>query len=162
MDETAGSYDVISIGAGLGGLAASASRSCCSRRPLLYRRRRLYGGLCWILGFSAGDSIEQAASYLSYSEGEHGSADQKLRLGALTAMHNAGRFFGQAGIPLEVVPRNPDVFYPQSPGSVASGRMFEAFLPGTALGRWRDRSCRALYRIGLTHHEFYGSDLSAT
>lgn len=170
MAGTADSYDVICIGAGLGGLAAAVRARALGLSVLLLEASPFIGGgaaysggLCWIPGLSEGDSIEAGAAYLAYAEGEHGFADEDLRLGVLAAIRDAARFYGGAGIPLDVVPGNPDVFYPQAPGSVAAGRMFEAALAGEALGDWRARLMPSPhYRIGLTHHEFYGPDLDAT
>lgn len=169
MSETAGSHDVICVGAGLGGLAAAVrakdlglSVLLLEASPFVGGAAAYSGGLCWIPGLGDGDSIEAAASYLAYAEGEHGFADEDLRLGVLAAMRDGARFYRRAGIPLDVVPGNPDVFYPQAPGSVSSGRMFEASLAGEALGGWRDGLMPSPhYRIGLTHHEFYGPDLDA-
>lgn len=169
MAETADSHDVICIGAGLGGLAAAVrarhlglSVLLLEASPFIGGGAAYSGGLCWIPGLGEGDSIEAGAAYLAYAEGEHGFADEGLRLGVLAAMRDAARFYGRAGISLDVVPGNPDVFYPQAPGSVSAGRMFEASLAGEALGDWRDRLMPSPhYRIGLTHHEFYGPDLDA-
>lgn len=169
MAETADSHDVICIGAGLGGLAAAVrarhlglSVLLLEASPFIGGGAAYSGGLCWIPGLGEGDSIEAGAAYLAYAEGEHGFADEGLRLGVLAAMRDAARFYGRAGISLDVVPGNPDVFYPQAPGSVSAGRMFEASLAGKALGDWRDRLMPSPhYRIGLTHHEFYGPDLDA-
>lgn len=169
MAEAADSHDVICIGAGLGGLAAAVrarhlglSVLLLEASPFIGGGAAYSGGLCWIPGLGEGDSIEAGAAYLAYAEGEHGFADGGLRLGVLAAMRDAARFYGRAGISLDVVPGNPDVFYPQAPGSVSAGRMFEASLAGEALGDWRDRLMPSPhYRIGLTHHEFYGPDLDA-
>lgn len=169
MAETADSHDVICIGAGLGGLAAAVrarhlglSVLLLEASPFIGGGAAYSGGLCWIPGLGEGDSIEAGAAYLAYAEGEHGFADGGLRIGVLAAMRDAARFYGRAGISLDVVPGNPDVFYPQAPGSVSAGRMFEASLAGEALGDWRDRLMPSPhYRIGLTHHEFYGPDLDA-
>lgn len=170
MATASDTHDVICIGAGLGGLAAAVrarhlnlSVLLLEASPFIGGGAAYSGGLCWIPGFSEGDGIEAAAAYLAHAEGEHGFADEELRLRVLTAMRDAARFYDQEGISLNVVPGNPDVFYPQAPGSVSSGRMFEASLPGKALGEWRGRVMPSPhYRIGLTHHEFYGPDLDAT
>lgn len=170
MAETAESYDVICIGAGLGGLAAAVRARHLGLSILLLETSSFIGGgtaysggLCWIPGLSEGDSIEAAAVYLAHAEGEHGFADEELRRGVLTSMRDAARFYRGAGVPLDVVPGNPDVFYPRAPGSVSDGRMFEACLPGKALGDWRGHIMPCPhYRIGLTHHESYGPHLDAT
>jgi hypothetical protein len=165
---SAGTYDVICIGAGLGGLAAAVRARSLGLSVLLLEASPFIGGgaaysggLCWIPGVSEGDNIEAGAQYLDYAEGEHGFADTRLRREVLAAIRDAAAFYGEAGVPLAVVPGNPDVFYPQAPGSVASGRMFEASVEGSRLGQWRSRLMPSPhYRIGLTHHEFYGPDLT--
>lgn len=162
-------HDVICIGAGLGGLAAAVrarhlglSVLLLEASPFIGGGAAYSGGLCWIPGISEGDSIEAGADYLAYAEGEHGFADTALRQDVLSAIGESARFYMEAGIPLQVVPGNPDVFYPQAPCSVASGRMYEAAIDGVQLGPWRAKLMPSPhYRIGLTHHEAYGPDLSA-
>ena len=163
------SYDVVCIGAGLGGLAAAVSAQRLGLTVLLLESSPFIGGgaaysggLCWIPGVSDGDTLEAGEAYLGYAEGEHHFADKALRADVLAAIHEAALFYEKAGIDLQLVPGNPDVFYPQAPGSGASGRMFEAALQGAALGAWRERLIPSPhYRIGLTHHEAYGPDLDA-
>ncbi len=160
-------YDVICIGAGLGGLAAAVRARHLGLSVLLLEASDFIGGgaaysggLCWIPGISEDDSLDEGAAYLAYAEGEHGFGDEALRLDVLTAMRDSLRFFRDAGVALDVVPGNPDVHHPHAPGSKASGRMFEASLPGASLGALRSLLMPSPhYRIGLTHHEFYGGKL---
>lgn len=162
-------YDVICIGAGLGGLAAAIrarhlglSVLLLEASPFIGGGAAYSGGLCWIPSLEDGQPIEMADEYLAYAEGEQAFADTGLRREVLAAIRDAARFYLEAGVPLEVVPGNPDVYYPKAPGSVGSGRMFEARVEGAQLGPWRGRLMPSPhYRIGLTQHQMFGSGLDA-
>jgi 3-oxosteroid 1-dehydrogenase len=159
--------DVVCVGAGLGGLAAAVRATHLGLSVMLLEAAPYFGGgaaysggLCWIPGVSDEGSIEAADAYLTFAEGEQGFADKALRRDVLTAMRDAALFYIANGVCLEVVPGNPDALFPQAPGSVASGRMFEAAIEGGALGPWRRHLMPSPhYRIGLTHHEAYSGHL---
>lgn len=158
-------FDVICIGGGLGGLAAGMRASDLGLSVLVLERADFVGGgaaysggLCWVPGRSddePADSVEAADAYLGYVQGARES-DEGLRRAVLESARDAVDYFTSAGIPLEVVPGNPDVYYPHAPGSTASGRMLECAVAGRTLGEWRKRLLPSPhYRIGLRHSEFF-------
>ena len=158
-------FDVICIGGGLGGLAAAVRASDLGMSVLVLERADFVGGgaaysggLCWVPGRSdhePPDSVEAADAYLDYVQGAR-DCDEELRRAVLESARDAVDYFTDAGIPLEVVPGNPDVYYPHAPGSTATGRMLECAVGGESLGLWRQQLLPSPhYRIGLRHSEFF-------
>ena len=158
--------DVVIVGGGLGGLAGAVSAASAGLSVVILEKSQWIGGgaaysggLCWIPGLE-GDSLSAAHSYIRYAQGER-SFDEDLLEGVLRAMADAAIHYRICGVGLEIVPDNPDVYYPQAPGSVASGRMWECVQDGGGLGPWR----RAIlptphYRIGMRHSELFQPGLS--
>lgn len=158
--------DVVIVGGGLGGLAGAVSAASAGLSVVILEKSRWIGGgaaysggLCWIPGLE-GDSLTAAHDYIRYAQGER-SFDEGLLEGVLWAMADAAVHYRVCGVGLEVVPDNPDVYYPQAPGSVSSGRMWECVQEGGDLGLWR----RAIlptphYRIGMRHSELFQAGLT--
>lgn len=154
--------DVVCVGAGLGGLSAAVRAHDLGRSVVVVEASEYVGGgaaysggLCWLPGVSRGDSLDAAEEYLAHAEGERGVGGTQ-RSAYLAAMRAAAFWCSDVGIDLEVVPDNPDVYYPIAPGSLGSGRMFEVAVPGRRLGAWRERLLPSPhYRIGLRHSELY-------
>lgn len=160
--------DVIIIGGGLGGLAGALSASALGLNSIILEKSAWIGGgasysggLCWVPGLGS-DSIPDAYRYIEYAQGER-YFDEALLLTVLQAMADAIDFYRTSGVRLEIVKGNPDVYYPNAPGSVASGRMWECVEDGRSLGSWRDRILPTPhYRIGLRHSELFKEGLSDT
>ncbi|MBD8664224.1 FAD-binding protein [Rhizobium sp. CFBP 8752] len=159
--------DLICIGGGLGGMAA-AIRAHDRGLSVMILESSAYvgggaaysGGLCWLPGMIGQDSAEAGNDYLTHVEGEKTGSDPQKRLAMIGSMVEAAQYFRQAGINLDVVAGNPDVFYPAAKGSVGSGRMFESAVSASALGEWRERLMPSPhYRIGLRHRELYDDAL---
>jgi 3-oxosteroid 1-dehydrogenase len=164
-------FDVVCVGGGLGGLAAALSAQAHGMSALVLEKSSYVGGgaaysggLCWVPGLDETvppDSLEAACAYLDHVQGER-ACDEALRLSVVRAMRDAVRVYRDLGVPLEVVPGNPDVYHPQAPGSTASGRMLESALDGSSLGSWRARLLPSPhYRIGLRHSEMFDATRSS-
>jgi len=165
IDQPDTEFDVICIGGGLGGLAAAICATDHGLTVLVLERSAFVGGgaaysggLCWVPGLEESDppdTLEAAEAYLGYVQGNR-TYDPDLRRSTLQASRDAVRYFRDAGIPLEVVPGNPDVYFPNAPGSTASGRMLECAVDGHSLVEWRGRLLPSPhYRIGLRHGELF-------
>jgi hypothetical protein len=160
--------DVVCVGAGLGGLAAAIRAHDLGLSVLLLESSSYVGGgaaysggLYWLPGLGEGDTLEAANEYLGYVEGERAVGGGNNRARLLSFMSEAARYYMSVGVNLDVVPGNPDVFYPDAPGSTASGRMFESAIAGPMLGEWRSKLMPSPhYRIGLRHRELYDDTLS--
>ncbi|MEX2289022.1 MAG: FAD-dependent oxidoreductase [Mycobacteriales bacterium] len=160
-------FDLVCVGGGLGGLAAALSAQAHGLSALVLEKSSYLGGgaaysggLCWVPGLDETvppDSLNAACAYLDHVQGER-ECDEALRLSVVRAMRDATRAYRELGVPLEVVPGNPDVYHPQAPGSTASGRMLECAVDGSSLGSWRTRLMPSPhYRIGLRHSEMFDS-----
>lgn len=158
-------FDVVCVGGGLGGLAAALSAQAHGLSALVLEKSSYVGGgaaysggLCWAPGLDGTvppDTLAAGCEYLEYVQGDRES-DQPLRQSMLRSIRDAVRFYRDAGVPLQVVPGNPDVYHPQAPGSTASGRMLECAVEGDSLGMWRARLMPSPhYRIGLRHSEMF-------
>lgn len=158
--------DVVIVGGGLGGLAGAVSAASAGLSVVILEKSQWVGGgaaysggLCWIPGLED-DSLGAAHAYIRYAQGER-SFDDDLLEGVLRAMADSAAHYRICGVGLEIVPDNPDVYYPQAPGSVSSGRMWECVQDGGDLGSWR----RAIlptphYRIGMRHSELFQAGLT--
>lgn len=159
--------DVLLVGGGLGGLAGAVSAASVGLSSVVLEKSgwigggaSYSGGLCWVPGVE-GDSLQAAHDYIRYAQGERGF-DEELLHGVLEAMSDAVVHYRVCGVGLEVVPGNPDVYYPKAPGSVDSGRMWECTQQGKDLGAWRQVVLPTPhYRIGLRHAELFEAGLSA-
>ncbi|MET8352501.1 FAD-dependent oxidoreductase [Micromonospora sp. NPDC005206] len=160
-------YDLICVGGGLGGLAAAARAASSGLRVLVIEASQYLGGggaysggLMWAPGAPDGDppdSVDAADAYLRYAQGERNS-DGDLRREILSSAQEALAFYRSLGIDFEVVPGNPDVYYPDAPGSMPSGRMLECAIEGARLQRLRSHlSPSPHYRAGLRHRELFDS-----
>lgn len=154
--------DLICIGGGLGGLAAAVSASRLGLSTLILEKSSWIGGgasysggLCWIPG-QGSDSIENAKTYIAHVQGER-HYDGELLSHVLTSMSESVAAYIDSGVALEVVPNNPDVYFPAAPGSVSSGRMWECSEYRNSLNNWSDQLMPSPhYRIGLRHSELFG------
>ena len=163
-------YDLVCVGGGLGGLAAAARAAALGLDVLVVEASDTVGGcgaysggLLWAPGAEGADppdSVEAADAYLAYVQGER-TSDTVLRREVLQAAREAVALSADLGVAFEVVPGNPDVFFPQAPGSTATGRMLEVAVDGADLGALRPLLTPSPhYRTGLRHRELFGSGRS--
>lgn len=158
--------DVVLVGGGLGGLAGAVSAASLGlsavileKSPWIGGGAAYSGGLCWLPGLDD-DPLSSAFDYIQYAQGER-AFDSELLQGVLEAMADAAVHYRVCGIDLDVVPGNPDVYYPKAPGSRASGRMWECTQEGPALGPWRSLILPTPhYRIGVRHSELFEAELT--
>lgn len=161
MDE----YDVICVGAGLGGLAAALRAHDEGASVLVLERSAMVGGVAaysggfvWVgdnhLGNSA-DSIEATERYLDHVQGGSRPVDRVARRHYLEAAARATAWFTDAGVPFQLIRNAADLYHP-GPGSTSEGRLLEVTLAGSELGEWREvLRPSPYYRTGITRDEMY-------
>jgi 3-oxosteroid 1-dehydrogenase len=162
MENEVDEVDVVCVGGGLGGLAAAATAVSLGLRCAVVEASSYVGGagaysggLLWA-PLEPDDDVDAGDRYLAAVQGER-AGDDRLRRAVLEAAVEALGAYRDLGVPVEVVPDNPDVFHPGAPGSRASGRMWEVAVPGARLGRLRPLlQPTPHYRVGLRHRELYG------
>lgn len=158
-------FDVICIGAGLGGLAAAIRAHDLGGRVLVLERSDMVGGVaaysggfCWVGANhlnEAGDSITDVEAYLDHVQGQGRPLDKAARRNYLESAIEATKWFAEAGVPFNLIRNAPDLYDPCS-GSTAQGRLIECAVPGSELGEWRARLRPSpYYRTGVTRDESY-------
>ncbi|WP_191681776.1 FAD-dependent oxidoreductase [Janibacter melonis] len=157
-------YDVVCVGAGLGGLAAALRAHDLGARVLVLERSDMVGGVaaysggwCWA-GASHldphGDTLEATEDYLDHVQGDR-QVDRSARRAFLESAVRATNGLADAGIPFSLVRRGADLYSP-APGSTSEGRLFECVVPGEDLGAWRSRLRPSVYyRTGVSRDEAY-------
>jgi succinate dehydrogenase/fumarate reductase flavoprotein subunit len=169
--------DLLCVGGGLGGLAAAVRAADLGLEVLILEKSSLIGG---VAGYSGGvvwvgdnhlqqevgleDSAADVARYLGWAAGDGVAVDEKLRSTFIQRAAEAVAYFHSCGIAFQSTDL-PDQYYPDAPGSKATGRILEVVTAGSALGQWRDycRSSPHFRLVGLTHREIkeVGGDLVA-
>lgn len=168
-------YDVICIGAGLGGLAAAVRAHDLGARVLVLERSTMIGGVaaysggfCWVgdnpLDPAGTDSLSATESYLDHVQGPGRPVDTTARLAYLRAAVEATRWFADAGVPLSLIRSAGDLYAPCE-GSTEQGRLLECVVAGAELGTWREHLRPSVYyRTGVSRDEIYhvlGGDVAA-
>lgn len=164
--------DVIVVGAGLGGMAASIAAAARGADVVLLEKGHQVGGAAafsggqvWVGGNhvaeragiedSATDTLEYVAAAASRDEA---SLDHRLARQWIDGARTAARWFEDAGvIEWEMVPDYPDYYYPDLPGSRATGRYLTgAPFEGARLGADRDRLLVSPhFPVGITYPEMF-------
>jgi len=164
--------DVIVVGAGLGGMAAAIAAAAHGADVVLLEKGRQVGGAAafsggqvWVGGNhvaeregiedSAADTLAYVAAAASRDEA---SLDRRLAEQWIDGARTAARWFEEAGvIEWEVVPDYPDYYYPDLPGSRATGRYLTgAPFEGSRLGDDRDRLLVSPhFPVGITYREMF-------
>lgn len=139
-------YDLITLGAGAGGMTAAAVAAAEGLRVLVIEKSRyvggttaISGGMVWIPANSkmaeAGmpDTTEQARLYLQHTV--PGRFNEKLRSVFLASADNAIAYLERkTSVRLKPVKTYPD-YYPDLPGATTGGRVLEPVpFDGRALG----------------------------
>lgn len=172
-DEQQADWDVICIGAGIGGLTSAVTAHEMGLRPLVIEKTPKIGGVggisggqVWVpvnhLARAAGiaDSAEAATAYMMHAGGGHG--DERMARHYCSRVAEAVEFLGEkAGLRWVLVPV-PDNFAgcPGADGALEGGRLMEVdVLPGAVLGEDRLRTRRE--RNVATATEVFTGSVSA-
>lgn len=130
--------DLVSVGAGAGGLAASITAASEGLRALVLEKDSKLGGVTaysqgevWVGGnhheeeLGIEDSARETAEYLHFL-GAGGLADEELQRSFLENSLAAVRFLEEkADLAFQVIRDRPDYFFPHGPGSKREGRYLE-------------------------------------
>ncbi|NDU76818.1 FAD-binding protein [Actinomadura sp. DSM 109109] len=159
--------DLLCVGGGLGGLAAAVRAHDLGAEVLIAERSAMVGGVAaysggfvWVgADEPAGDSLSAAEAYLDHVQGEGRPVDLAARRAYLRRAVEATRWYGEAGIPFEVIRGCPDLYHP-APGSTEEGRLLECAVAGGSLGAWRDRLRPSpYYETGVSRNDLYAHAL---
>jgi 3-oxosteroid 1-dehydrogenase len=144
-------YDVIVVGSGAAGVAASLTASELSLTSVVLEKAEKLGGisanawgLIWVgcnhLAEAAGiaDSREEVLAYMHFL-GAGSESEERLQA-LVDTSPKALRFFEEAGIRFRLCLGLTDHYYDFAPGSSARGRSLEVEpSSGADLGEWQDR-----------------------
>jgi 3-oxosteroid 1-dehydrogenase len=151
MAPTAEPFDVIVLGAGIGGLSAALAAREHGLRPLLIEKSGQIGGttsdsygLIWVgdnhLMRKAGqaDARDDIIRYMTFLGGGELSEDRMLAL--VDRSPEAMTFYESCGIPFRLIDGLVDHYFGVVPGARGAGRTMEApLISGFELGDWRDK-----------------------
>ncbi|WP_297494846.1 FAD-binding protein [Acidocella sp.] len=161
--------DFVSIGSGIGGLAAAITAHDHGMKALILERSDQLGGVTalsmgevWVAGnhlaraLGSDDSPESGFRYLKRLSMGYGSdlAILNKTVHAPLALHY---FEEKIGLRMAVIRDCPDYYYGRVDDSVAEGRMLEAvpFL-GKTLGEWQAKTrLSPQMPYGMTHHDMF-------
>jgi 3-oxosteroid 1-dehydrogenase len=163
-------YDLICLGAGIGGLTGAITAHEFGLRPLVIEKTGKIGGVggisggqCWVpvnhLAAAAGitDSVDNATAYLMYAGG--GFGDKRMARHYCARAGEVVKFLAdKAGLQWVLVPV-PDNFAgcPGADGALESGRLLEVdAFPGALLGDDRTRT-RKERNVATATEVFTGS-----
>lgn len=161
--------DVVSIGSGLGGVAAAIQVQDAGKRALIVEKASRLGG---VSGYSGGevfvpnnhlqaaagisDSREAGLAYLKFLGAGYQVAE--LQESLLDRGVEACRWFGEhAGVRWKLIKDFPDYHYPKAPGTAATGRYLEVELfKGSDLGEWQKKVFLSPHvPNGIIHDELF-------
>lgn len=161
--------DVVSIGSGIGGLAAAITARDRGGSALVLERSNYVGGVTatsmgevWVPGnhhaleLGMADSPESGYRYLKRLSMGYGS--ESAILNQVIHAPLALKYFEEAiGLAMQVIRGCPDYYYGHSEDGVAEGRMLEVIpFPAASLGEWQSQT-RVSPQIpyGMTHHDMF-------
>ncbi|MBG00797.1 MAG: 3-ketosteroid dehydrogenase [Acidimicrobiaceae bacterium] len=166
------SYDVVVVGSGIGGLAAairahSLGTSVCiiEKSAHLGGATAWSGGQVWVganhvakrLGIE--DSIEETLEYVRSIAGNHPELfDNQMATEWVDGAAEAAKWFETEGvIQWRLIPNYEDYYYPEAPGSKATGRYLTGDpIDGELLGESRKLLVDAPHwPIGITYEEMF-------
>lgn len=161
--------DLVSIGSGLGGLSAAIVAKDHGLTCAILDKAPKLGGLC---GFGGGevfvpnnrhmqklgleDSIEEGRAYLEFLTAGFGSPPHLDKW--VATMHEAVEYYeDKAGVRWKACQGLPDYYYPEGPGTKASGRYLSVELfDGKSLGEWQAKTwLTPIMPGGALHEEMY-------
>ena len=161
--------DVVSIGSGIGGLAAAITAHDQRARALIVERSDQVGGVTalsmgevWVAGnhhaLAAGinDSPESGFRYLKRLSMGYGNEVAILNK-VIHAPLALKYFEDKIGLKMQLIRNCPDYYYGHSTDSVAEGRMLEVVpFPAKSLGEWQSKTrLSPQMPYGLTHHDMF-------
>ncbi len=144
-------YDVVVLGAGIGGLSAALAAREAGLNVVLIEKSSLMGGctvnsygLIWAgsnhLQMAAGlqDSRDDTLAYMRFLGG--GEHDEARLTTFVDQAPSVLRKYADWGIPFRLVRGVTDHYYGIAPGALAEGRTLETeLISGDELGAWRDK-----------------------
>jgi len=161
--------DVVSIGSGIGGLAAAITAHDQGARALVLERADQVGGVTalsmgevWVagnhhaLGLGLKDSPESGFRYLKRLSMGYGN-DLAILNKVVHAPVALRYFEDRIGLRMQVIRDCPDYYYGHISDSVAEGRMLEVVpFPAATLGDWQARTrLSPQMPYGMTHHDMF-------
>ena len=167
--------DVVSVGSGIGGLAAAVAAAENGASAIVLEKTDKLGGVtalsvgeCWIPGSHVAersgiqDSWESGFRYLKRLSLGYG--DDRMILNYAVSARAALRWFeDKIGLRMLVIRGCPDYYFRHNNDALAEGRMLEVepFDAGQ-LGEWQERTrVSHLVPYGMMHPEMYGMGGSA-
>jgi len=157
--------DVVSLGSGIGGLAAAITARQNGASALVLERAEQVGGVTalslgevWVPGnhheqaLGIEDSAESGFRYLKRLSMDYG--DDAAILNLTVHAREALRYFEERiGLQTMVIRNCPDYYYGHSNDSVAEGRLLEVRpFPAATLGEWQARTrVSPIAPYGMTH-----------
>jgi 3-oxosteroid 1-dehydrogenase len=144
-------FDVVCVGSGAGGLAAAVVAANRGARALVVEKddklggvTALTGGQIWVApnpyqaDIAVNDQVDDALAYMDFLSA--GMGNRVNRMAFVAKGGEAIAYLRDLGLGLRPIPAFPDYYYPDAPGSRATGRYLEP-LPFAAsrLGSWADR-----------------------
>lgn len=163
--------DVVSIGSGIGGLAAAITAREFGADAVVLERSDLVGGVTaysfgelWVaanhlaLAQDIDDSVELGLGYVRWLSAGYG--DEALMRNQAVHGHIALKFFEEkAGLRWSLVRDFSDYFWPQCADGRPEGRFIEVEpFPAETLGEWKDKT-RTSPSVphGMTHKDMFGA-----
>lgn len=162
--------DVVSIGSGIGGLAAAITAHDHGMSALVLERSDKVGGVTalsmgevWVAGnhhalaLGIEDSPESGFRYLKRLSMGYGN-DLAILNKVVHARVALKYFEDKIGLKMCVIRGCPDYYYGHSNDSIAEGRLLEVVpFPAKSLGEWQSRTRLSPgMPYGLTHHDIFG------
>ncbi len=167
--------DVVSVGSGIGGLAAAIAASENGLSAIVLEKSGKLGGVtalsvgeCWIPGSHVAeqegiqDSWESGFRYLNRLAIGHN--DETMTLNYAVNARVALKWFDEKiGLRMRTIRGCPDYYYTKNNDAVAEGRMLECEpFDGATLGEWQEKTrVSHLTPYGMMHPEMYGKGGSA-
>ncbi|MDE8651991.1 FAD-binding protein [Novosphingobium album (ex Liu et al. 2023)] len=163
--------DFVSIGSGIGGLAAAITAHDRGASALVLEKSGQVGGVTalsmgevWVAGnhlaAAAGlaDSVEEGFLYLKTLSMGYGS-DLAILNKVIHARHALKYFEERIGLRMTVIRDCPDYYYRHNDHAVAEGRMLECVpFPGAELGEWQPHTrLSPQMPYGMTHHDMFAA-----
>jgi 3-oxosteroid 1-dehydrogenase len=161
--------DLVSIGSGIGGLAAAITAHDLGTRALIVERSDQVGGVTalsmgevWVAGnhhalaLGIKDSPESGFRYLKRLSMGYGN-DVAILNKVIHAPLALKYFEDEIGLRMQLIRNCPDYYWGHSNDSVAEGRMLEVVpFPAKSLGEWQSRTrLSPQMPYGLTHHDMF-------
>lgn len=161
--------DLVAVGSGLGGLSAAIAAHDLGAECVVLEKAGKLGGLS---GFGGGevfvpankpmlelgleDTLDEGRQYYEFVGAGYHSPPHQEKL--LSTMHEAVEYYGKkAGVAWKACQGLPDYYYPNAPGSKASGRYLSVQLfDGKSLGEWQPKTwLTPIMPMGALHEEMY-------